>query len=125
MKTREEIKTQLLLDNPTSDGLTAGNPVYDARIETWADAAFAAQNSPILGWPTVQQFMDAFTDAELVAVWDSTDANVKGLRTRLLAWYSTVLADDARIQLGLGLLVQLGILTDDRKTEILNTATPV
>lgn len=125
MKTREEIKAELRAENPTSDGRATGDPVYEALLDKWTDAAMAQQEATAAGWPTVQQFMDAFTDAELGAVDSSDDANVAGLRARLYGWRDRVHADDTRIQLGLGLLVQLGILTEDRKNAILATANPI
>lgn len=123
MKTRDQIKAELKEQNPSSDGLTSGDPIYEALLDKWTDAALAQQMATVTGWPSVQQFLDAFTDAELATIGSSDNAQVKGLLIRLNGWRDIVHADDERIQLGLGLLVQLGLLTAERKAEIMVSAT--
>jgi hypothetical protein len=70
-------------------------------------------------WPTVADFWSEFTDTEKLAIADSTIDGIKLLREELRMWRGEVWSDDQRVQQGLGGLVALGILTDERKTEIL------
>ena len=87
----------------------------------WADY----QNSkPNRGWPTVQQFMQAFTMQELAAVELSTDPTLAALRITLSTWLGRVLVSDERVQQGLTRLVQLQIITPERKQAIEDAATP-
>ena len=41
MKTRQQVEAEIRTDNPTSDNLTAGHPVYEALIAKWTDAGMA------------------------------------------------------------------------------------
>ena len=41
MKTRQQVEAEIRTDNPTSDNLTAGHPVYEALIAKWTDARMA------------------------------------------------------------------------------------
>lgn len=73
-------------------------------------------------WMNAQQFMAAFTMQEKTAVALSSDPTLAALRLELSTWLSPVHADDARVTAGLNKLVELGILSAERKTEILDTA---
>lgn len=83
---------------------------------TWAPVATA----PI--WPNVQAFMAAFTMTEKAAIELSTDATIAALRLELTTWLTEVHPTDPRVIAGLDKLVELGILTSERRTEILATA---
>jgi hypothetical protein len=73
-------------------------------------------------WMNAQAFMSAFTMEEKAAVALSSDPTLAALRLELSTWLSTVHADDARVLAGLNKLVELGIFSESRKTEILATA---
>jgi hypothetical protein len=70
-------------------------------------------------WATVAEFWGEFTDAEKLGVADSAHSGIKLLREELRMWRSEVWSDDAKVQAGLGGLVAVGILTNDRKAVIL------
>lgn len=74
-------------------------------------------------WENVQSFMAAFTMQEKAAIALSTDPTIAALRLELTTWLSSVQADSDAVQTGLDKLVDLQILTPQRKTEILATAT--
>lgn len=73
-------------------------------------------------WMNAQEFMAAFTMEEKAAVALSSDPTLAALRLELSTWLSTVHADDARVVAGLNKLVDLGIISAERKTEIIATA---
>lgn len=70
-------------------------------------------------WPNVQQFMAEFTMDEKAAVSMSADPIIAALRLELSTWFSEVHANDQRVVMGLDKLVELGIITPERKAEIL------
>jgi hypothetical protein len=70
-------------------------------------------------WPNVQQFMAEFTMSEKAAVALSTDPTLAALRLELSTWFSTVHSNDPRVVMGLDKIVELGIISTDRKTEII------
>lgn len=74
-------------------------------------------------WANAQAFMAAFTDQEKTAITLSMDPAIAGMRLTLSTWLSPMHPDDARVQAGLNKLIDLGILTEQRKTEIIATAT--
>lgn len=82
---------------------------------------WAIEARPLM-WGSAQQFMAAFTMEEKAAVALSTDPTLAALRLELSTWLSSVHADDARVIAGLNKLVELGIISAERKTEILATA---
>lgn len=70
-------------------------------------------------WPNVQAFMAEFTMEEKAVVAVSTDPVIAALRLELTTWMSDVHGDDPRVGMGLNRLVELGILSSSRKSEIL------
>ena len=70
-------------------------------------------------WPNVQAFMTEFTMPEKGAIALSMDPTVASLRLELTTWLSDVHSDDSRVVAGLDKLVELGILTTERKNAIL------
>jgi hypothetical protein len=74
-------------------------------------------------WPSSQAFVAAFTDEEKAAIALSTNAQVAAMRLTLNTWHDTMHPDDPRVSGGLALLVSLGILTEQRKSEVIATAT--
>jgi hypothetical protein len=71
-------------------------------------------------WPTKAEFWNEFTSAEQIAIMDSTIPDIRLLDRQLLVWPGEVWSDDVRVQAGLDGLVGVGILTPERKTEILS-----
>lgn len=74
-------------------------------------------------WQNTQSFMAAFTMQEKAAIALSIDPIIAALRLELTTWLSSVRADSDAVLTGLDKLVELQILTLQRKTEILATAT--
>jgi len=72
-------------------------------------------------WSNVQEFMGDFTLQEKGAIALSTDPTIAALRLELTTWLSMVHADDARVVAGLERLVELEIITAQRKSELLHT----
>jgi hypothetical protein len=90
-------------------------------IETDALAAGFSYYQPPIGpkkWENVQAFMGEFTMQQKAAIALSVDPTVAALRLELTTWFSEVHADDPRVQAGLDKLVELGIITESRKEQI-------
>lgn len=75
-------------------------------------------------WENPAAFLAEFsvTEAESLAI--STHPTVARLRQRLYTWVGRVFSDDPHVAGGLSLLVALGILTSERRAEILTKTTP-
>lgn len=120
--TREEIRQQLQAENPTSviDGVTRGpgDAAYEALLDQWTDAKFATVAAP-KRWPDTEHFLAEFTLEEMAGISLSTDSTVAALRFMLSGWRSAVHADDHRVIQGLDALVANGIISAERKAEIL------
>lgn len=71
-------------------------------------------------WQNVQEFMTEFTMPEKGAIALSMDPTIAALRLELTTWLSEVHSDDPRVVAGLDKLVELGILTTERKNTILS-----
>ena len=69
-------------------------------------------------WHTVADFWAEFSDAEKLAIADSTIPGIRLLHEELRMWRGEVWSDDPKVQAGLSGLVAVGILTEFRKTEI-------
>jgi hypothetical protein len=61
-----------------------------------------------------------FTMDEMAHIGLSTDPTIAALRFLLSGWRSQVLSDDPRVVQGLTALVNLAIISDERRTEILS-----
>lgn len=70
-------------------------------------------------WFNVQQFMAEFTMEEMAVIALSTDPTIAALRLQLTTWFSTIESNDIRVVTGLNKLVELGILSEERKNEII------
>jgi hypothetical protein len=105
-------------------------PSYDPatqRAPEWVDGAWvvrdktaqelAAETCKV--WPTVAEFWAEFSEAEQIAIIDSDIPGIRLLDRQLLVWRGEVWSDDPRVQQGLGGLVAVGILTAERREEIL------
>jgi len=69
-------------------------------------------------WANAQGFMAEFTDEEKAGIALSTDPTVAALRLELSTWFSEVYSNDVRVVTGLDKLVELDIITEARKEEI-------
>lgn len=72
---------------------------------------------------TIQDFRQRFTDAELLSVLSSTDAQVRLLLLKLQTRQEIELTDPQVLQ-GMGYLVSLGLLTKERANHIIGTDVP-
>jgi hypothetical protein len=125
MKTQDQILAELLADpqHATMTKMLNGELVpmsEDERLQTLTEWAESQSQHQIKIWQDVQQFMAEFTMPEKAQIAMSTDPTIAALRFELTTWLSNVCADDARVIAGLNKLVELGIITEERKTEILN-----
>jgi hypothetical protein len=101
-------------DLSTLDWRGPGDPPTMEELE-----AAWAQIKDRKGWPTVAEFWAEFSDSEKLSILDSTIGGIVLLREELRMWRGEVWSDDERVQQGLGGLVAVGILTAERREEIL------
>lgn len=71
-------------------------------------------------WQNVQEFMAEFTMPEKGAIALSMDPTIAAMRLELTTWLSEVHADDPRVVAGINRIVELGIITPERKNTILS-----
>jgi hypothetical protein len=107
---------QWTLNGDTLDGLTWIGPGEPPTMEE-LEAAWAQLEARKI-WHTVADFWAEFSDAEKLAIADSTIPGIRLLHEELRMWRGEVWSDDAKVQQGLSGLVAVGILTESRKTEI-------
>jgi len=69
-------------------------------------------------WSNAQTFMAEFTTDEKAGIANSTDTTVAALRLEISTWFSQVYSNDPRVIAGLDKLVELDIITEARKEEI-------
>ena len=91
-----------------ADAILAGIPFYQ-------EPALAKK------WENVQAFMAEFTMQEKAQIALSMEPTIAALRLELTTWFSEVHVDDPRVVMGLSKLVELGIISDQRKIEITST----
>ena len=70
-------------------------------------------------WANAQAFMAEFTMEETFGIANSTDSTVAALRLEISTWFSQVYSNDPRVIAGLDKLVELDIITEARKEEII------
>ena len=70
-------------------------------------------------WQHCQQFIAEFTMAEISAISLSTDPTIAALRLILSTWLNSVYSDDTRIVAGLDAIQTAGIITAERRVQIL------
>lgn len=75
-------------------------------------------------WTNAVAFLSEFTATELQAIHTSPVPDITKLLLTLLAWPGEVWSADQRIALGLQALVSTGIISPERRTEILAKPTP-
>ena len=104
-----------------NDGLP---PPTEQELADSHDAALAAwdrEQNPPKRWPSVEEFISEFTMPEMAAIGLSQEPTVAALRFLLSGWRSEVHSDDIRVTQGLTSLVNLAIITEERKNHILGT----
>lgn len=91
---------------------------FDDRVERqWIVRARTAEELVKI-WANAQAFMAEFTDEEKSGIANSTDSTVAALRFEISTWFSQVYSNDPRVIAGLDKLVELDILTEARREEI-------
>ena len=141
----EQILTSLTTDEdgnftpPLEDGVTAVPLIKIAEPETtsleiaepnlvwfndrverqWTVRARTAEES-VKKWSNAQAFMAEFTMTEKGGIALSTDPTIAALRLELSTWFSEVHSNDPRVIAGLDKLVELEIITETRRTEIIS-----
>lgn len=98
-----------------------------AQLQSSLDAATnlpEPTRPPGKWWKNAVAFLSEFTAAELQATNTSTVPDITKLLFTLLAWPGEVWAADERIVAGLGALESIGILTPERKAQILTLNPP-
>lgn len=125
MKTFEQILSELIADpqhitmTKQVDGQSL--PMTETeRLEILNEWAAAEYEKQIKKWANVESFMAEFTMEELAAISLSTDPTIAALRMVLMTWLSKVHSDDDRVNAGLVRLIELGIITEQRKQAILS-----
>lgn len=98
---------------PTRAELETARPAAEAAL---AAAIAAAASAKV--WSGKRDFDAEFTDAETYALEVTADPTLIVLRARLNRWEGEIRAEDAWVQSGLAKMVELGILTTQRKAAI-------
>ena len=70
-------------------------------------------------WQHNQQFIAEFTMEEISAISLSTDPTIAALRLILTTWNNSVYSDDPRVIAGLDAIQTAGIITAERRVQIL------
>lgn len=97
---------------------------YDDRVERgWTirdltPEEIAAKTRKV--WKNAGLFWNEFTPTEQLAIMDSTQPEIRLLDRALVVWAGEVWSDDVRVQNGLDALVFNGIISAERKAEILS-----
>ncbi len=95
-----------------------------AQVETLtaqvAELTAEPERPPGKWWVNAAAFLEEFSSDELFAIHTSQNALIVQLLMTLLAWTDEVWSSDQRIILGMQALVSTGVLTADRRTEILS-----
>lgn len=124
MRTQEQIYNELLSKPENAamtkmvNGITV--PISDDEriqiLEKWAADTYEQQSKK---WRNVEAFMAEFTLPEKAAIALSTDPTIVALRFELTTWMSLVYANDSRVLAGLDRLIEIGIITPERKDSII------
>lgn len=101
------------------DGLPAPTEAELDATRDDAEAAWLEAQSPVKIWPDAERFVAEFTLAEMASIDLSSDTTIAALRFMLSTWHSPVHANDPRVITGLDALVSNGIISAERKAEIL------
>jgi hypothetical protein len=99
-------------------------PPTEAELDATRAAAQAAWDALQVPpgrkvWATASAFWAEFTQTEKLAILASAVPEIRLLDRELVLWQGELWSDDPRVQAGLAALVQTGILTEERRGEIL------
>lgn len=103
---------------------TEGEPDTETSVTITADETAALESAvpepePVVGKWTPLAFLERFTPEEQAAIEGSDNLQVRIVKTQLTA-ASEVIADDPRTVAGMQALVDAGIITGERRDEILS-----
>ena len=110
---------------PSHDSATQHPPEWESGewiIREKTEEEIAADARKV--WENSAAFLAEFSVSETEAIATSTHPTVKRLTLRLSTWAGRVFSDDPHVSGGLSLLVAVGILTTERRTEILTKTNP-
>jgi hypothetical protein len=91
---------------------------FDDRVERQWTVRARTPEELVKIWSNAQTFMAEFTTDEKAGIANSTDTTVAALRLEISTWFSQVFSNDPRVIAGLDKLVELDIITEARKEEI-------
>lgn len=104
-----------------ADGQGGGKPTLAELNTAWQEVLAVRAARKI--WTDAGAFLQEFTLEEIAAIELSTNPTVAALRLILTSWSGEVWSDDplggGRVMTGLNALVSAGIITEQRKTEVL------
>ena len=109
--------TQRLSSVPAHADIEAGEWVLRSYEVVALSADELAANARKT-WPNAAAFLNEFTMPELAAIELSTDPTIAALRLLLASWPADVWSDDPRIIMGLDALETAGIISAERRAEI-------
>ena len=113
--------------NEETEKLIIAKPFADIANREWVQFSFEvkplteeeiAERSRKV-WPTVADFWNEFTNQEKYDIETSSDGEIIVIRADLKLWVKEVWSDDLRVIAGLDKLVASGIISSERKLEIL------
>lgn len=102
-------------DLAASEWVMSSHSVVDLTPEEIAENAILAARKI---WPNAAAFLGEFSMPALAAISLSLDPTIAALRLLLTSWPSDIWSDDPRIISGLAALVDVGIIDQDRITQI-------
>ena len=116
--------------NPENEGTPFADPEPEALtakpMPTWLADQLAGKDAFLANrlqfkksWSSKAEFWAEFTDTEKAAIITSEDIGVKMLDKELTMWSGVIIATDSRVVAGLDKLVELDIITEARKDEII------
>ena len=99
-------------------GVSLTRPPVPEEIQAERNAA-----ASIKQWPNVQSFMAEFLPEEIHAIANSAIPEVITSRFLLSTWLGHVVSNDPRITQGLDILLHVGIITNERRQQIITVPT--
>lgn len=94
--------------------------IYLPLSEALSNGYNFKQNNDSKIWASKKDFDNEFTDQEMYAIEVNTNPVLIILRSRLNRWEGIIHSTDERVQLAFSKLVSEGIISEERKEEILN-----
>lgn len=104
-----------------ADGQGGGKPTLEELNTAWQEVLAIRAARKV--WPDAGAFWSEFTLQEKAAIVASNDATIKLIMEELRMWRGEVWSDDpaggGRVMMGLNALVSAGIISEQRKMEVL------